>query len=91
MSKNHSICVGATGFGGGVWHSPDGGENWSRIRDPFPLGSQVRAMAVYPDDANRILAGAGQRHLSQRGQRGFLGKALVAHGRGADLVHRDRP
>lgn len=58
MSKNHSICVGATGFGGGVWHSPDGGENWTRIRDPFPLGSQVRAMAVYPDNPNRILAGA---------------------------------
>ena len=47
MSKNHSICVGATGFGGGVWHSPDGGDNWTRIRDPFPLGSQVRAMAVH--------------------------------------------
>ncbi|CAI8050436.1 Xyloglucanase [Geodia barretti] len=58
MSKNYSICVGATGFGGGVWHSPDGGENWTRIRDPFPLGSQVRAMAVYPDDPSRILAGA---------------------------------
>ena len=25
---------------------------------PFPLGSQVRAMAVYPDDSNRILAGS---------------------------------
>ena len=58
MSKNYSICVGATGFGGGVWHSPDGGENWNRIRDPFPLGSQVRAMAVYPDNPSRILAGA---------------------------------
>ncbi len=58
MEKNYSICVGAVGFGGGVWHSPDSGENWSRIRDPFPLGCQVRALAVYPDDPRRILAGS---------------------------------
>ena len=58
MGKNFSICVGAVGFGGGVWHSPDEGETWNRIRDPFPLGSQVRALAVYPDDPNRILAGS---------------------------------
>ena len=58
MGKDYSICVGAVGFGGGVWHSPDGGDNWNRIRDPFPLGSQVRGMAVYPDDPSRILAGS---------------------------------
>ena len=58
MGKDYSICVGAVGFGGGVWHSPDGGDNWNRIRDPFPLGSQVRGMAVYPDSPNRILAGS---------------------------------
>ena len=58
MGKDYSICVGAVGFGGGVWHSPDGGDNWNRIRDPFPLGSQVRGMAVYPDNPNRILAGS---------------------------------
>ncbi len=58
MGKDYSICVGAVGFGGGVWHSPDEGETWNRIRDPFPLGSQVRALAVYPDDPNRILAGS---------------------------------
>ena len=58
MGKDYNICVGAVGFGGGVWHSPDGGDNWNRIRDPFPLGSQVRGMAVYPDNPNRILAGS---------------------------------
>ena len=58
MGNNYSICVGAVGFGGGVWHSPDGGDNWNRIRDPFPLGSQVRALAAYPDDPSRILAGS---------------------------------
>ena len=58
MGKDYSICVGAVGFGGGVWHSPDAGDNWNRIRDPFPLGSQVRGMAVYPDNPNRILAGS---------------------------------
>ena len=60
MGKDYSICVGAVGFGGGVWHSPDEGDTWNRIRDPFPLGSQVRALAVYPDDPNRILAGSNQ-------------------------------
>ena len=37
MGKDYSICVGAVGFGGGVWHSPDEGDTWNRIRDPFPL------------------------------------------------------
>ena len=58
MGKDYSICVGAVGFGGGVWHSPDGGDNWNCIRDLFPLGSQVRGMVVYPYDPNRILAGS---------------------------------
>ena len=58
MGKDYSICVGAVGFGGGVWHSPDSGETWNRIRDPFVLGNQVRGMAVYPDNPNRILAGS---------------------------------
>lgn len=58
MGKDYSICVGAVGFGGGVWHSPDGGDSWNRIRDTFPLGSQVRSLAVYPDDPSRILAGS---------------------------------
>ena len=58
MGKDYSICVGAVGFGGGVWHSPDGGVTWNRIRDPFPLGSQVRGLAVYPDAPHRLLAGS---------------------------------
>ena len=58
MGKDYSICVGAAGFGGGVWHSPDGGDTGNRIRDPLPLGSQVKGMAVYPDNPNRIPAGS---------------------------------
>ena len=60
MGKDYSICVGAVGFGGGVWYSPDTGETWNRIRDPFVLGAQVRALAVYPDNPSRILAGSDQ-------------------------------
>ena len=60
MGKDYSICVGAVGFGGGVWHSPDTGETWNRIRDPFVLGADVRALVPYPDNPNRILAGSNQ-------------------------------
>ena len=88
MSKNYSICVGATGFGGGVWHSPDGGDSWTRIRDPFPLGSQVRAMAVYPDDSSRVLAGADNGIYRSEDKGAHVGETLVAHGRRAHLVHR---
>ena len=38
MGKDYSICVGAVGFGGGVWYSPDTGETWNRIRDPLCFG-----------------------------------------------------
>src|SRR6516164_5146037 len=58
MGKDYSICVGAVGFGGGVWHSPDGGVAWNRIRAPFPVGSQVGVLAVYPDAPHRLLAGS---------------------------------
>ena len=88
MGKDYSICVGAVGFGGGVWHSPDGGDNWNRIRDPFPLGSQVRGMAVYPDNPNRILAGSDYGLYRSEGPGSDLGKAMVAHGRYANLVYR---
>ena len=60
MGKDYSICVGAVGFGGGVWYSPDTGETWNRIRDPFVLGADVRALVPYPDNPNRILAGSNQ-------------------------------
>ena len=56
MATNYSICVGTVGQG--VWHSPDGGDTWNRIRAPFPLESQVRALAVHPHNPQIILAGA---------------------------------
>lgn len=56
MASDYSICVGTVGQG--VWHSPDGGDTWNRIRAPFPLESQVRALAVHPDDPKTLLAGA---------------------------------
>ncbi len=55
MAKNYTICLGSVG--GGLSCSPDGGETWNRIRNPLPSESNVRALAVYPNDPHRILAG----------------------------------
>ena len=55
MAKNYTICLGT--IGGGLSSSPDGGETWNRIRSPLPSECNVRALAVYPTDPQRILAG----------------------------------
>ena len=58
MAKDHTICVGT--IGEGVWQSPDGGETWNRIMPPFPapFETEIRNMAVYPNNPRRILAGS---------------------------------
>ena len=56
MAGNYSILVGTTGAG--LFHSPDAGKCWSRKRDPFPLESQVRALAIDPQSPNVIYAGS---------------------------------
>jgi hypothetical protein len=56
MIRDYTICVGTVGQG--VWQSPDGGNSWNRIRTPFPLESQVRALAVHPQDPQTIFAGS---------------------------------
>ncbi len=56
MVGSYSILVGTTGAG--LFQSPDGGENWSRIRDPFPGESQIRALASDPQKPNVVYAGS---------------------------------
>jgi photosystem II stability/assembly factor-like uncharacterized protein len=56
MAKDYNILVGTTGAG--LFHSPDGGESWSRIRDPFPGESQVRALASDPNSPKVVYAGS---------------------------------
>jgi len=56
MGKDYTFCVGTVG--GGLSQSPDGGETWNRIRTPLPTECNVRALAVYPDNPHRILAGS---------------------------------
>jgi len=56
MSANYSILYGKTGAG--LIQSPDGGEKWSRIRDPFPGESQIRALASDPQSPNVVYAGS---------------------------------
>lgn len=59
--KDFTICVGTVGAG--VWYSPNGGEKWRRSKMNLPFQAepgeiQIRALAVYPQDPNRILAGS---------------------------------
>src|SRR5215831_20504659 len=56
MAKDYTICIGTVGQG--LWHSPDGGETWQRMRQPFPLESRVRALALHPMEAHTLFAGA---------------------------------
>jgi photosystem II stability/assembly factor-like uncharacterized protein len=55
MARDYTIGVGAVG--GGLSFSHDGGDTWQRIRFPLPSECNVRALRVYPDNAQRILAG----------------------------------
>ena len=56
MAKDYTISVGTVG--GGLSISPDSGDTWNRIRDPLPSEGNIRALAVYPDNPDRILAGS---------------------------------
>ena len=55
MAGNYTISIGTVG--GGLSCSPDGGETWNRIRNPIPSECNVRALAVYPNDPHRLIAG----------------------------------
>ena len=55
MAADFSICLGTAGWG--VWHSPDGGESWTRHRAPFPLNSRIQALVAHPTQAHTVFAG----------------------------------
>lgn len=55
MAANYSLCLGTAGWG--VWHSPDGGQSWTRHRSPFPLNSRIQALAAHPKKAQTVFAG----------------------------------
>jgi len=54
----HDYTIGVGTVGGGLSMSHDGGETWNRIRHPLPSECNVRALRVYPDNSQRILAGS---------------------------------
>jgi photosystem II stability/assembly factor-like uncharacterized protein len=54
MTANYSICLGTAGWG--VWHSPDGGNSWTRQRRPFPLNSRIQALVAHPKQAHTVFA-----------------------------------
>ena len=55
MAANYSLCIGTAGWG--VWHSPDGGQSWTRHRAPFPLNSRIQALAAHPTQGSTVFAG----------------------------------
>jgi photosystem II stability/assembly factor-like uncharacterized protein len=55
MAANYNLCLGTAGWG--VWHSPDGGQSWTRHRAPFPLNSRIQALVPHPTQAQTIFAG----------------------------------
>ena len=69
MAKNFTIYVGTIGTG--LWRSPDGGENWSRVGSGGLWGdSRVFGVTIHPEDPNVIFAGAddGIYRSADRGQ-----------------------
>ena len=59
--KDFTICIGTVGAG--VWYSSNSGAQWRRSKMNLPFHAepgeiQIRALAVYPQDPNRILAGS---------------------------------
>ena len=55
MIKDVTICVGTVGTG--IWRSPDGGDNWERVRPSRYPENDVRALAVHPREPNVVYAG----------------------------------
>ena len=55
MAAGYTVCIGTVG--GGLSRTTDGGNTWDRIRDPLPSECNVRALAVYPDNPHRVIAG----------------------------------
>ena len=53
---DYSIFVGTVGQGLNI--SSDSGETWTKIRNPIPTEGNVRALAAYPGNPHRILAGS---------------------------------
>ena len=56
MAKDYTLLIGTVGSGLHV--SADGGESWTKIRQPIWHESNVRALCVYPDNPRQVLAGA---------------------------------
>ena len=54
MAQDYTILIGTVGQGVNV--SADGGDSWTKIREPIPGESTVRALSVYPDNPHRVLA-----------------------------------
>ena len=54
MAANYSICLGTAGWG--LWHSPDGGESWTRHRSPFPLNTRIQALVAHPSRPGSVFA-----------------------------------
>ena len=61
MANDFTILVGTVGQGMNV--SGDSGETWTKIRQPIPSESNIRALRTYPNDPHRILATPARQFL----------------------------
>lgn len=55
MVTDYTLLIGTVG--GGLSYTTDAGATWERIRNPIPSECNVRSLAVYPDQPQRVLAG----------------------------------
>ena len=76
MANSYSLIVGTVGQGLNV--SSDSGESWTKIRQPIPTESNVRALQTYPDNPHRILAGCDGLGLFRSEDNGISWEALDA-------------
>ena len=59
FDPSNTNVIYAGGAMGGVWKSTNGGENWFPLTDDLPALA-IGALAIDPDNPNRIFAGTGE-------------------------------